>query len=379
MTVLTAAHRAYLEDVEAVTAGFGEQAYTWEGALPRENIRALADAGVYCPSIDAAYGGGGHSDLHAILLSEAVARACPDTGWYTYLQCMVGPKAIDLFGSEEVKSAYLPGVTAGEDIISIAISEPDAGSDVKAMDTVVTETDDGMSVSGQKMWVGGVPYATAAVTWVKFDEGLGSVVLPMDDPGITVIEEYENSAGYIQTHFSIDDVVIPESYVLTSGKEAFKQQLISLNWERLGASAVSLGWAIAALEKALAYTQTREQFGGPLTDNQGIQWKLAEMYRQIETTAATIYAAAASPDGTPVVPDRIQTSVAKLQSSQIVEEVVSEAVQLVGARAIQKGHDLEYLYRLARGRRIAAGTDEMMLNTVARALLRDGVPGMETR
>ena len=152
-----------------------------------------------------------------------------------------------------------------------------------------------------------------------------------------------------------------------------------MNWERLGASAVSLGWAVAALEQALRYSQQREQFGGPLTDKQGIQWKLAEMYRQIETTAATIYAAAASPDGSAVIPDRIQTSVAKLQSSQIVEEVVSEAVQLVGARAFQQGHDLEYLYRLARGRRIAAGTDEMMLNTVARALLRDGVPGMETR
>jgi len=379
MTVLTAEHRAYLSEVEAVTASFEEQAYTWEGALPRDNIRALADAGVYCPSIDAEYGGGGHSDLHAILLSEAVARACPDTGWYTYLQCMVGPKAIDLFGTDEVKSSYLPGVTAGEDIISIAISEPDAGSDVKSMQTTVTEADDGLSVSGEKMWVGGVPYATAAVTWVKFEEGLGSVVLPMDDPGVSVIEEYENSAGYIQTHFQIDDVWIPESYVLTRGREAFKQQLISLNWERLGASAVSLGWAVAALEKALGYSQQREQFGGPLTDNQGIQWKLAEMYRQIETTAATIYAAAASPDDSAVVPDRIQTSVAKLQSSQIVEEVVSEAVQLVGARAFQQGHDLEYLYRLARGRRIAAGTDEMMLNTVARALLRDGVPGMETR
>ncbi|WP_075936066.1 acyl-CoA dehydrogenase family protein [Halosegnis longus] len=379
MQALSPELQAYAERVEEVASEFEDEAYTWEGDIPWENLQLLADEGVYCPSIDEAYGGQGMSDLASVVLTEAVSRACPDTGWFVYTQSMVGPRAIDLFGSESVKERYLPGVTAGEDHISIAISEPDAGSDVGNMTTTVEEEDGRLVCNGEKMWVGGVPFSDVAVTWVRFPEGLGSVVLPLDDPGIEVVEEYRNMAGYSQTHFSIDDVEIPADHVLTRGEDGFKQQLVSLNWERLGSSTLAIGWAAAALEQALAYADGREQFDQSLDDFQGIEWKLAEMYRQLETAAGVVYNTAASADGHESAPSRLKTSVAKLHASQIAEEVISEAVQVVGARAYQQGHPLEYLYRLARGRRIAAGTDEMQLNTIARALKEDGVPKVSER
>jgi alkylation response protein AidB-like acyl-CoA dehydrogenase len=247
------------------------------------------------------------------------------------------------------------------------------------MSTTVEERGGELVCSGEKTWVGGVPFSDAAVAWVKFPEGLGSVVLPLDDPGVRVVEEHTNMAGYSQTHFEIDDVPIPESHVLTRGKEAFKEQLVSLNWERLGSAICATAWATAGLERALDWASEREQFGQPIGEFQGMEWKLAEMYRRVETAAATAYGAAAGAEGHASPPGRLRTSVAKLHCSETAERVVSEAVQTVGARAYQRGHPLEYLYRLTRGRRIAAGTDEVMKNTVAKALKEDGVPAASER
>ena len=379
MESLSPEERAFAERAEEVAAGFEEQAFSWRGDLPWENMRALADADLLCPSVDERYGGQGMSDLAAVLLVDAVGRVCPDTGWFTYTQSTVGPRAIDLFGSEAVKEKYLPDVTAGEGHVAIAMSEPDAGSDVASMNTTVREENGELVCNGEKTWVGGIPFSDAAVTWVKFPEGLGSIVLPVDDPGVEVEKNYTNMAGYTQTHFQIDDVPVPESHVLTRGRDAFKEQLISLNWERLGSSICATAWATAGLEHALSYAQEREQFDQPIADFQGMEWKLAEMYRQIETAAATVYNAAGAAQGHEDPPGRLRTSVAKLHCSATAERVVSEAVQTVGARAYQQGHPLEYLYRLTRGRRIAAGTDEVMKNTIARALKDDGVPAVSER
>ncbi|MFB6223587.1 MAG: acyl-CoA dehydrogenase family protein [Haloarcula sp.] len=379
MSTLTMEQREYAERAESVAAEFSEEAYTWHGDVPWDNLERLAEADLYCPSISEAYGGQGLSDVTAMLLTEAVGRACPDTGWFTYMQCMVAPRAIDLFGSEAVKEEYLPAVTAGESFISIAMSEPSSGSDVGSMDTEVTEENGQLVCNGEKTWVGGVPFGDAAVTWVQFPEGLGSVVIPYDDPGVEIEEVYTNMAGYAQTQFTIDDVVIPETHVLTRGKEAFKEQLVSLNWERLGSSVLTVAWAEAALEQALEYASEREQFGQTIDEFQGIEWKLAEMYRQVETAASLVYLSAAGEQGHEQPPSRLRTSTAKLHCSQMVEDVVSEAVQIVGARAYQQGHPLEYLYRFARSRRIAAGTDEMQLNTIARALKDDGLPAVSER
>ena len=379
MVSFTPEQQAFTEEAERVAETFAETAYTWQGDLPWENMRALAEADLLCPSVEASYGGQGMSDLAAICLVDAVGRVCPDTGWFTYTQSTVAPRAIDLFGSEAVKERYLPAVTSGEGHVSIAISEPDAGSDVGSMDTTVEEGPGGLVCSGEKTWVGGVPFSDAAVTWVKFPEGLGSIVLDLTDPGVSVVEEHTNMAGYSQTHFRIDDVPVPEENVLTRGKEAFKEQLVSLNWERLGSAVCATAWATAGLAYALDYAQEREQFDQAIADFQGMEWKLAEMYRQVETAASAVYGAAAGAEGHETPPDRLRTSVAKLHCSATAERVVSEALQTVGARAYQQGHPIEYLYRLTRGRRIAAGTDEVMKNTIAGALKEDGVPPVSAR
>ncbi|MFC6719805.1 acyl-CoA dehydrogenase family protein [Natrialbaceae archaeon GCM10025810] len=355
---------------------FADDAFTWGGDPPMENVNLLARQGFLGINIAEEYGGGGMSEFEAMLSIEAVGRVCPDTAEYLYNQQMVAPRAIEMFGSEEVKERYLPGVTSGEKSIAVAISEPEAGSDVGSMSTTAEERDGELVLNGEKIWVSHIEQADAAVVWAKFPEGLGSLVLDLDSDGIEIAQHYTNMADHVQTQFYMEDIVIPEENVLTRGKEGFKNQLKALNWERLGSATLSNAIAGCAIDHALEYAQQREQFGQPIGDFQGIEWKLADMVKRLEGSRALTYRAAVNAHEQGRVPDRLDASLAKLTSGEMVEDVVSEALQIHGANGYQKEHPLEYLYRLARGRRLAAGTDEIQKNTIAGVLKSEGLPSL---
>jgi alkylation response protein AidB-like acyl-CoA dehydrogenase len=363
-----------LEDL--AESEFSDRAFEWDGAPPWENVELLAEQGFLGINIDEAYGGGGMTEFDAMLTVEAVGRVCPDTAEFLFNQQMVAPRAIEMFGTEAAKERYLPPVTAGEDSIAIAISEPESGSDVGSMRTHVKEDDEELILNGEKIWVSNVEHSSAAVVWTKFDEGLGSVVIEFDWPGVEIDQHYTNMAEHEQTQFRMEDVVVPEENVVTRGKEGFKNQLRALNWERLGSATFANAIARNALDKALDYAKQREQFGQPIADFQGIEWKLAEMTKELEASRALTHRAAVRAREGGRIPDRLDASVAKLYSSRMAESVISEALQIHGANGYQRGHPLEYLYRLARGRRLAAGTDEIQKNQIGRALKTDGLPDL---
>ncbi len=355
---------------------FEKNAFTWEGQRPWENLQLLADQGYLGLNMPEKYGGAGMTELEAMLQIEVIGRICPDTAFALSQQCLVAPRAVEMFGTETVKEEFLPPVLAGEEFMAIAISEPEAGSDVQSMTTTAEETADGIVLNGEKTWVSGVPDARTAVVWVKFPEGLGTVIVELDNPGIEVGNHFTNMAGDTQTQFYLEDVLIPEDYVLTRGRDAFKKQLKALNWERIGSASVSNTIAVCALDQSLEYAQQREQFGEPIGDFQGMEWKLADMAREIEASRALTYDAITTVQNGSDGLDRFQTSIAKLFSSQMVEKIVSEALQVHGANGYQQGHSIEYLYRLARGRRLGGGTDEIQKNTIAKALKEKGFPSI---
>ncbi|MEF8778880.1 MAG: acyl-CoA dehydrogenase family protein [Natronomonas sp.] len=363
---------------ELAESEFAADAFEWEGEPPWPNIELLADRGFLGINIAEEYGGGGMGEFEAMLSIEAVGQVCPDTAEFLYNQQMVAPRAIEMFGSEELKQQYLPGVTAGETVVAIAISEPEAGSDVGSMNTRVEEEDGQLILNGEKIWVSNIPHSDAVIVWTKFPEGLGSVVVDLDeqDSNIEIQQHYTNMAGHTQTQFYLNDVVVPEENVLTRGPEGFKQQLRALNWERLGSSTLANAIARCALGKALEYAQDREQFGQPIGDFQGIEWKLADGLKSLEASRALTYRAANNAEAQGRIPDRLDASLAKLYSGEMVERVTSEALQIHGANGYQQGHPLEYLYRLARARRLAAGTDEVQKNQIADELKKNGIPDL---
>ena len=356
---------------------FADDAFQWNGEFPWANMELLADQGFVGINIAEEYGGGGMTEFEAILVLETVGRVCPDTANALYGQSMVAPRAIEMFGSEEAKETYLPPVTAGESAIAIAISEPHAGSDAGAMNTTVEEEDGELYLSGEKIWVSYVEESDAAVVWTYFPDGnMGTVVMDFDAPGVEVNEHYENMAGHRQTHFFMEDVHIPEENVLVRGREALKEQLKALNWERCGSAAYANAMSRCAFDQAVEYAQDREQFDQPIAEFQGMRWKFADMAKELEAARTLTYRAAINAEQQGRVPDRLEASLAKLYASQAVEHVVSEALQTFGATGYQREHPLEYLYRLQRGRRIAAGTDEIMKGNIADVVLEDGLPDL---
>ncbi|WP_336346224.1 acyl-CoA dehydrogenase family protein [Halalkalicoccus ordinarius] len=353
---------------------FAETAFTWGGKTPWENLETLSERGFYCLAIPEKYGGGGMSIFEDTLLIEEVASVCPDTGWQV-LVTTIAPHSVVQFGSEEAKERYLPPICSGERQMSIGISEPEAGSDAMNMKTTLENDGDEYLLTGEKTWVGGVGDSNAAVIWSKMPDGnIGSVIMDFDANGVDLITEYENMAGYTQTHFSMDRVRIPEENILITNQTEWKDQLQRLNWERVTIAMWTNALARCAIEHALEYAQTREQFGQKIGEFQGMRWKFADMVKEYEVGRSLIYQIAATAAENDDVPDRLKSSIAKLYAAETTERIVSESLQVFGAKGYQKGHPLEYLYRYNRSRRIGHGTDEIMKNGIADQLFKHGLP-----
>lgn len=375
MLALTEEQRLLLDALDdIVTSEFADRAFTWESVeTPWPNLQLLADHGFMGINYAEEYGGGGLSEIEAMLATERIGRTCPDTAWHYGDQHFLAARAIHDFGSPVAKQDYLPPVVAGDERIAIAMSEPGAGSDLRAMTTSIDDTDGSLVLNGEKVWVSHANDSRAAVVWAQFPESMGSVVIELDWDGVEFAHNFTNMAGETQSQLLFTDVSVPTANVLTRGEDAFTDQLTALNWERLGSAAMANGTAMCAMDKALAYAEDRVQFGQPIGDFQGIEWKLADMATEIQASRAIAYRAAATgvEHG---VPDPLETMIAKYYSARMCESVVSDALQIHGANGYQRGHPLEYLYRFARGYKLAGGTNEIQKNTIARYLKKNGFP-----
>lgn len=349
---------------------FSRDAFGWDGTIPITNTKTLADYGFFGLTVPEEYGGGGMTEFESVLAIETVGRICPDTAHFQSQQELLGPRAVEMFGTEAVKREYLPPVTEGESGIAVAISEPEAGSDVKAMNTTVEDEGDELRIEGEKTWVSLFGVSDAAVTWVKYPEGLGTVLVPLDAPGIEVQNHYVNMADHEQTHYVMDGVRVPQEYALTRGESAFQDQLKALNWERLSVGALANGLAQCALDKALTYSEQRTQFGRSIQEFQGIEWKLADMATKVETSQALVHESARTAQNHGRVPDPARSSMIKLYSPNVAQEVIDDSLQIHGANGYQQGHPLEQMYRMVRGLRLGGGTDEIQRNTIATHITR---------
>jgi alkylation response protein AidB-like acyl-CoA dehydrogenase len=373
MHLLTNEQQRFVREVENLAkTEFGDDAFTWGGKIPWENIEVLRDEGFYGVNIPEEYGGQGLSDFEAMLLIETVGRICPDTGYLIHNQHFTAPHSIRELGSEKAKQRYLRQVTEENEYIAFAVSEPDAGSDVASLRTEATDTEGGVIVNGEKIWVGNASKATAAVVWVRFSDGLGSVVVDFDDPGVEIVKPYTNMSGQEQTHFRLDDVFVPESDILARGPKGFLNQIDVINWDRVGCAAIANAQAACAIDLALQYAQDRKQFDQQISEFQGIQWKLADIATELEASRALTYVVTGNAVARDGSPGRMHAAMLGLFSANVVENVVSEALQVHGARGYQQGHPLEYLYRVARRWRMAGGTDEIQRNNIYAVLSDEG-------
>lgn len=350
---------------------FTDAAFTWETEFPEENKETLARQGLLGIALPEEYGGGGYSVVEVLLAEEAVGRVCPDTAHILSRSSMGPPRVIATLGSDYLKEKYLPTVCSGDMIMSVAISEPGAGSDAGSMTTSVERRDGTLVVDGRKIWVSKANACGAFLVYARFPDGnIGAIVIDKDNPGLELGQEYTNMAGHVQHELTFQDCEVSEDQILAEGKESFKELLIEFNVERCHNAMMCVACGLNAFDKSMEYAKGREQFDQPIADFQGIEWKFADMAMRLDAARLMIYRAAAnSLDSSP---SRLETSMAKVMANEAGDYVVDQAVQIQGAMGYMKESPVEYLYRWVRGWRIAGGTTEVQRNMIARDLKKYG-------
>ena len=347
---------------------------------PWDIVKALADTGFLGMTIPTAYGGQGRSFLDAVLVIEEMAKACTVTARIVVETNMGAISTIMHYGSEEQRRLAAGLVLAG-DKPAICITEPDAGSDTTAMSTRAERRGNAYVVNGRKHWITGAGISRLHLIFAcVFDErgeelGIGGfLVVAGEAKGLRVVrrEPTMGLRGMPEGEIVFEDLAVPAAMVLApqSGfKRGFADLMNAYNSQRVGAGTVAMGIAAGALDLAVAWSKSREQFGRPIAEFQGLQWLLADMQTQLTASRLMLHAAACSRGGAgSPFPDPMLAAQAKIFASEAAIRIVNEALQMFGARGYSRDLPLE---RMARDVRmfIGGGTAQVLRTLVASRML----------
>ncbi|MQA87472.1 MAG: acyl-CoA dehydrogenase [Streptosporangiales bacterium] len=350
------------------TDRFAPRAFTWS-SFPWENAKILAEAGFTGITIPASDGGQGGSLLDAVLVMEAVSKVCPHSGDAVQATNFGAIRQVAAFGSDRVKREVLPALLGGEALVSVGMSEPEAGSALTELTTAARYDGDDVVLNGQKVWNSHGPEVTHVVVWCRFGprtRDIGAVVVPVDTPGFTRGPAERYMSGEQHCALYLDGCRVPGEYVLADS-DALRRMMTIFGVERVGNAVRALALAQAAFDQAVEHAKVRKQFGRRLCEFQGIQWKFADMRMQLDAARMLVYRAACNADQTGV-PDPAEVSVAKAYANEAAFMVTNQALQVFGASGYSTEFPLEYLARRVRGWMIAGGSVEMQRNRIAEAV-----------
>jgi len=362
-----------------VAAEVAPRAAGWDAEehLPREHVKRLAEAGLFGQTLAQDAGGAGQSTLHAARTIAAVARGCAVSARLVVDTNFGAVQVLDRYAPDDVRRRWLPKVRAGECLVAIAITEPDAGSAANDLTTSATLDDDELILHGTKRWITGAGERDLYLVFARFGgvpggAGIGAVLVEADAPGLR-IGRREPTMGLRglregELHFegcrvSSSNLVVPPG--------GFGKLMAAYNGQRVGAAAVSLGIGRGALEVAVRYARERQQFGRPIGEFQAIQLLLADMAIQLDAAELLIERAASSA-GRDGFPDRYATSVAKTFAAEAGVFVTNAAIQVLGGNGYSRNWPVERMARDARMFTIGGGTTQMQRLAIAQTLLEQG-------
>ena len=346
-----------------------------KGRFPYESVKKMAELGLMGIPWEEKYGGTGMDTLALVIVIEELGKVCPSTGATIMAHTSLGTAPIAMFGTEEQKEKYLPGLASGQEIGAFGLTEPNAGSDAGNTQTKAVLDGDEYIVNGEKAFCtnageASVMIFTAVIVENGEEKGISAFVIDGDTEGMSLSppEKKMGWCGSDTRSVFFKDMHIPKSAVLGNPSKGFKQFLKTLTGGRITIGALGLGTAQGAFARALEYSQEREAFGKSINKFQGISFKLSDMATQIEAARHLVYYAAWKQDqGLPVIRE---AAMAKLFSSETAMQVTTEAIQVLGGYGYIKEYDVERFFRDAKILEIGEGTSEIQRIIIARDLIQ---------
>ncbi len=336
-----------------------QEEYPWDIA------KLMAEQGLFGITMKEEDGGQGGALMDAVIAIETVALVCPKSADIIQAGNFGAIRVLAEYGTPDQKKRYLSKILAGESVITVGMTEPEAGSAVTDLVTSATPDGDGYRINGVKVFQTHANFAEVMLTYVRFGPGvggIGSVLIPRDAPGFKqgAPGKFLNGEDWVQTY--LDNVYVgPENVLLKEG--GFKKQIAGFNVERIGNTARSLAFGRYAYEEARKWAMNRKQFGRLLCEFQGIQWKFAEMKIKLDAGQLLLYKAAINADSG--IPSAQDTAIAKAYCNQAGFDICNEAMQIMGGIGYTDESLVEFCFRKCRGWMIAGGSLEILKNRIA--------------
>lgn len=334
--------------------------------------KRYAEMGFLGVNVSENLGGLGLGNLEALLVLEEFAKISSAVAFPIFESCVGPVRAIEHFGGEGLKQRVIPRVCAGEIVVAVAMSEPEAGSALTDLTTRADVRGDVVVVNGTKRWCSGGGHSDGYVVYARMSDepgakGIGAVYVEKEKQGVSFGEQESlmGFRGIPSADIFFDNVEAPaENIIVPAG--GFKRLMEAFDLERCGNATMALGQAAGALEDTVQYVQERVQFGKPIVEFQAVQLKLAEMAMRVEAARLLIYRAAVNAEAG--LPSLYESSVAKCFANEMCREVTGAAVQLLGGYGYSKEFPMERRMRDAWGWGIAGGTIDIQKINIASAL-----------
>jgi alkylation response protein AidB-like acyl-CoA dehydrogenase len=362
-------------------AGFAEQEVRprvqqmeRDGKLDPDLIRQFFEMGLMGVEVPERYGGADGTLMMVTLAVEEISKIDPAAAILMDVQNTLVNYPIRTYGTDHIKSAYLPRLTRGE-VGAYALSEPASGSDAFGMQSRAEQRGDRWLLTGRKLWITNGAEAEIFVVFANADpsagyKGITAFVVERGFRGFAVGKK-EDKLGIrasSTTELILDGVEVPAANVLGPVGQGYKIAIDTLNGGRVGIGAQMIGVAHGALAHAVAYVKERQQFGRAVAEFQAVQFQLAQARAELEAARLLVYNAARLKDAGHDI--AMEGAMAKLVSSQVAERVTSLALELHGGYGYTKDYPVEKLYRDAKIGTIYEGTSNMQLQTIAKAMMR---------
>lgn len=370
----TPEQRQIVQSVRELTQGEfkGRALKHMDGTFPWENMRQLAALGVLGMAVPEEYGGLGMPVFDTALVLEEIAKGCYVTAMAVLGEVGTQTRIIATFAPEHIKRRLLPAVCTGDCILAICMTEPDAGTDVANYRTNADIVGDRLRLNGVKTLISRAEEAGAFVVFSRIDRqpgraGIGCVLVEKGTRGLQLTGKYHTMGGEYLHEVRFENCELPLENLIVRD-DGFLRLLNAFNTQRCLNPSISLGLAEGAFDESVRYMRERRAFGRAIGEFQGMRWKLAEMYRDIEAGRSLLYRACASANP---FPDPVLAAIAKMTCNEMALRVTSEAIQVHGGYGFTDEYPVSRFYRGARYGTLGGGTSETLRDLVGKRLMSD--------